>query len=422
MHATTCRSALTAAIMIAACPIPVPAASSVDTLERKLEEMQRQILQLQQEIQEQKQNAKDIDALEKKMAESDRRSEPRIRDSIVHLAGYGSVGYTDGDNTDGRFSQVQFSPIFHYMYKDLVMLESELEIVNSPDGETETNLEYMAVDLFLHDNVALVAGKFLSPIGQFRQNLHPGWINRIPSAPSGFGHDGAAPLSETGVQLRGGIPLGAMKANYALYVGNGPELIAVDEDGDSIADEIESIESEGRTRDVDGDKVWGARIGLLPMPGLEVAVSAATGKALITSVVNEDEETIAGADLSSETGRDYDVLGFDFSWQWNNLDLRGEYVRSETGNASGSAIDGAVWKTWYTQAAYRFRPTPLEGVLRYTDFQSPHASESQEQWAVGMNYLFGPNVIGKLAYEFNDNETGSGADDDNLLVQLSYGF
>ena len=56
----------------------------------------------------------------------------------------------------------------------------EIEIDDA--GETETNLEYLTIDWFINDYMALIAGKFLSPIGQFRQNLHPSWINKLPSA------------------------------------------------------------------------------------------------------------------------------------------------------------------------------------------------------------------------------------------------
>lgn len=405
--------------------VNVLAATDIDELRKTVESLQRQLEQVQQQLQQQEAQAaskKEVAEL-KKNVESVRQSDNERNNatSLVHLAGYGSVGYTDNENTSGRFSQVQFSPIFHYMYDDLMMLESELEITNDPDGETSTELEYLALDLFLNDYVTLTGGKFLSPIGQFRQNLHPGWINKIPSAPPGFGHDGAAPVSETGLQLRGGFPVSNMKANYAVYVANGPELTAVDEDSDMIADEIESIAAEGHTRDVDGDKVFGGRIGLLPMPGLEVAFSAATGKAIITSTVDEDENEV-DADLSAEGNRDYDVIGVDFNWDWRNLNLRGEYVKTKIGDSSSSAIEGANWKTWYTQAAWKFAPSKFEGVLRYTDFDSPHASEDQQQWAVGMNYLFAPNVIGKLAYEANDGQAGAASDDDSLLLQMSYGF
>ena len=98
----------------------------------------------------------------------------------------------------------------------------------------------------VNDYVALVGGKFLSPIGQFRQNLHPSWINKLASAPPGFGHDGAAPTSDIGLQARGGFQIGNMFANYAVYASNGPELNSTFEDGEF---ELEGIRAEGFDED-----------------------------------------------------------------------------------------------------------------------------------------------------------------------------
>lgn len=407
------------ALAIGAClPASALAGTAIEQLQQQVEALQSQLQAIQAQLSEQQEKSAskdDVQALKKEVKEVTKNtSEWTNAASVVHLAGYGSVGYTDNQGTKGRFSQVQFSPIFHYQYKDLMMLESELEITNDPDGETTTDLEYLTLDLFLNDYATLVAGKFLSPIGQFRQNLHPGWINKLPSAPPGFGHDGAAPISDTGLQLRGGFPLGSVRSNYALYVSNGPELDAATEDGNV---ELEGIMAEGRTSDVDGDKVVGGRFGLLPIPELEVGLSFATSKAAITS--------LDSASISDEPSRDYDVYGGDFAWQQRNLSLRGEYVQTKIGaDSSGgtTASDGAKWKTWYTQASYKFLPTKFEGVVRYTDFNSPHAAEDQKQSALGVNYLFASNVMAKFAYEFNDGEAGAPADNNSFLAQIAYGF
>ncbi len=121
------------------------------------------------------------------------------------------------------------------MLNDKFMMESELEISVNSEGESEVELEYAALDWFLHDNATLVAGKFLSPIGQFRQNLHPSWVNKLPAAPIGFGQGGAAPWADIGVQLRGGLKAGNTLMNYAVFVSNGPELKA-DEHGNAGGD------------------------------------------------------------------------------------------------------------------------------------------------------------------------------------------
>ncbi len=437
-------------------PFSAVADEKYDLLKQQVELLQAQLEQVQEtlkqyanqsagkeEVAELKQEVTlEVMSLKTDVAQAAEWKEPN---SIIHLAGYADVGYSNSKHSDGSFNAGTFSPIFHYQYRDIVMLESELEIAITDDGETELELEYLTIDYFLNDYIVVVGGKFLSPIGQFRQNLHPSWINKLASAPPGFGHDGAAPVSDIGFQARGGFPMGNMFANYAVYISNGPELISTFEDDEF---ELEGIEAEGFGSDNDGKKVFGGRFGFIPMPGLEIGISAATGKATVTSLElshGEEEEGGHGTkvsmlaiedgdpdedegegdfDLDHEGPRNYDVFGFDFAWAINNFALRGEYVKSKVGadHVGLTASEGATWKTWYTQASYLFPQTKWETVLRYTDFNSPHSSQDQKQWAAGLNYLFTSSFIGKLTYEFNDGETGSQADTNRWMFQLAYGF
>ena len=327
--------------------------------------------------------------------------------SVTHLSGYASADYVSVENGPSAFV-ANFNPMFHFLYENKILWEAELEVVVEENGETEIGLEYTTVDWFLNDNLTLIAGKFLSPIGNFRQNLHPSWINKLPSAPPGFGHDGAAPISEVGVQLRGVAPLGNSRLNYAFFLGNGPKIEG--EDG-----EIHAIEAEGFASDPDDEKVFGGRVAFLPIPSLELAVSGATGDA---AVVEDD-----GIDVEGDPKRGYQVLGFDASYQWKNLDLRGEYVKQEVDpNPLSIAPEGGVWETWYAQAAYKFADGKWEGVARYTDFQSPHADDTQEQLALGINYLITPSAFLKFGYESNKGEPGEITDADRWILQIAYGY
>lgn len=405
--------ALVATLLFASIqPLAVWAADPMETLQRQVETLQKQLDELRSQMQQQREAAaqtqetqKELKTLKQEVREVSKiHSEWKDANSVAHLAGYGAVGYTDAENGDGTFNPVTFNPIFHYQYKDLFLLEAELEIAVDDTGATETVLEYGAIDWFVNDYAVLQAGKFLSPIGQFRQNLHPAWINKFASAPPGFGHDGAAPLSDVGVQVRGGLPVGdSMRINYAAYASNGPKVTL---DGS----EIHAVDSEGSTGNEDGELVFGGRVGFLPMPALEIGVSAARG-----DVGPEGEQALL---------RDYKVYGADFSWRPGTAwDVRGEYVKTEVGsNAASAAPDGAEWKTWYLQGAYRILPTKWEAVLRYGDFNSPHADDDQEQWGVGVNYWFAPNAVAKLGYEFNSGLTDAATDDNRLLLQLAYGF
>jgi len=442
------RCMLTLAIA-AALPLSAVADEKYDLLQQQVDALQQQLHQVQQALQQYQEQMtvkegqveQEVTALKEDVAKA---AEWRHPDTLIHMSGYADIGYTIASGEDGSFGVGRFSPIFHYLYRDIVMLESELEIEIDERGETEVALEYLTIDYFLNDNIALVGGKFLSPIGQFRQNLHPSWINKLASAPPGFGHDGAAPTSDVGLQARGGFKIGNMFTNYAAYVSNGPELNSVFEDDEF---ELEGIVAEGFNADADGEKVFGGRIGVMPLPGLEIGISVATGKATVTAlelahggdegddghekarsvVLDEhehDDPEEPSFDLHDEQARDYDVFGVDFVYGLRNFQLRGEYVKSKVGAAEHgvTASEGATWESWYTQAAYLIPRTKIEPVIRYTDFNSPHSSQDQTQWGLGLNYLISSNVIGKVTYELNDGMPGSIADVNRWLFQLAYGF
>jgi len=373
-----------------------------------------------------------VDALQNQVTalntEVQQAAEWKNPNTLMHMAGFADVKYVLPKGGDGSYNIGSFSPIFHYQYRDIVMLESEIEMTVEADGETKTDLGYMTIDWFLNDYMALVAGKFLSAIGQFRQNIHPSWVNKMVSAPPGFGHDGAAPISDMGLQLRGGFPLNGVRTNYAVYVSNGPELKSETED--EIEFGLDGVAADGFGADRDGKKSYGGRFAVLPMSSLEIGVSYATGKAAVTVL---EDNGVAGPSPGLEPGvfipgeqlRDYDVSGADFVWFSGNMSLRGEYIKTEIGEATTglTAGEGGTWEAVYTQFAYRVPNTKWEGVLRYGDFDAPGLNSDQTQYCLGLNYLVANNFIVKVTYEFNDGEVAdTRADTDRLLTQLAYGF
>lgn len=328
------------------------------------------------------------------------------RNTVVHLAGYGDVGYASRKGGTKAFNAASFNPIFHFQYRDALFFETELETSLEEDGSTEVAVEYVNLNYLVNDYLTVFAGMFMSPIGFFRQNLHPSWINKFTSAPPGFGHGAAAPTSDVGAGVRGGFHLGTLKANYALYVGNGPRL-----ELNAAGDEIEMIEAEGATGNADDEMLVGGRFGLNPLPNLQLGVSAGASKVAV--------EAPAGL----EPTRDYDVGGFDAAFQYRGLDVRGEYIRQKVGElASSVAPESGTWKARYVQAAYRFPETGWEPVVRWGKFESPHADQEQKQTALGLNYWLAANSVVKLGYERNDGLAGSPNDADRVLLQFAYGF
>lgn len=338
--------------------------------------------------------------------------------SKLHMAGYANVDAIAGsDRQEDGFTAARFAPIFHFQFSDRVLFEGELEVETDENGETEIVAEYATIDLMLNDYMALVAGKFLSPIGQFRQNVHPSWINKLPTAPVGFGHGGAAPLSDLGVQLRGGIPLsGSMRANYALFTSNGPTLVVDEGDGEV------KLEAEAASSNADGNFVYGGRVGFLPVPALELGLSGALGKIGVAG--GHDVSDLA----AGEPDRDYTVLGADAIYNLDTLQLRGEFIQQTVGSEANSAVAGGAvteeleYTAWYAQAAYRVPDTKWEGVARIGDLDTPDADANRSQWSVGVNYLFANHVIIKAAYTVDDYDDNAIDDDERFNIQLAYGF
>lgn len=327
---------------------------------------------------------------------------------LFHFAGYADATYVSTQGDAGSSGQITFAPIFHLQFADRLFLETELEGTIDDRGQKEGAVEYATVNWLLNDQAALVVGKFLSPVGYFFPNMHPSWINKMASVPAGFGHGGAAPLTDVGVQLRGGKTFaGGQHVNYAVYNANGPRLGLEGMDG-------LDLDVEGSTRNPDGKRVTGARLGWMPVPSLEVGASLARGDVVLDAgSMNE----------GSEPARRYRVDGVDAAWHPTKaLELRGEWIRQRVGEAPGSMVpDKATWRAWYVQGAYRFGAERWETVLRYGDSVSPHGESTFAQTAVGLNYLIRPNALAKLSWEFNDSEHAE-ANADRLLLQLAYGF
>jgi len=354
----------------------------------------------------------EVDALNAKATEWEKWKAPK---TLVHLSGFANVGYTQVEGKPGSFSTGTFSPIFHYQFAEDVMLEAELEVASDKNGKSEAGIDYMTIDYFINDNVALVMGKFLSPLGQFRQNIHPSWINKMAMAPVGFGHDEAAPNVEVGLMARGGFTTESGSQNYAVYVGNGPTL-------ENDAGTIAMIETPGLNADGDGKKVVGGRYGLFFINHqLDIGFSAAVGGAAARTGVGAASDPFA----YETSTRSYNVVGFDMAWRVAGYNIKAEYISQTIGDdTSSAAVTGGKWTAWYAQAAYKIEGTNWELVGRLSSYNTPDDAKDKNQTALGLNYIFASNVVTKLNYEINKNPNAgqTTGNDNRLLVQLAYGF
>src|SRR5438046_8732146 len=178
------------------------------------------------------------------------------------LGGYGTAGFTARSGED-PFFDAAFNAIFLFKMTDRLFFEGELEF-EFEDNETTTNLEIAQISYLLNDYMTIGVGRFLNPTNFFVERQHMNWVNKLPDKPLAV-YDGLLPESEMGGQLRGVIPIGPTKLEYAAFVANAPGLITESDDFSEIG-----------TLDFDNDANTGCdvarrgHIGFIPIPQLEI--------------------------------------------------------------------------------------------------------------------------------------------------------
>jgi Gram-negative porin len=355
----------------------------------------------------------------------------------VAFAGYGDATYLDPDGENSAFMG-KVVPIVLVQLNEQVHVEAEWEFSVDEDGETETELEYADVHYFATDSLTLTAGKVLLPFGQFGPNLHPSWINKLPSIPVIYGgHDGngiAAPLMPilsdygAGFQKTFAFKNGS-RLFFDGYIVNGPSF---DEHGDEeelndegeIDDhneevlEVASIDDghdeeaspeldfEATSGDNNNDKAIGGRVGYVWGPGFEIGASYYSG------AYDED------GDL------DFSALGADINYTSTYFTFRGEYIETETEGLSDEGDKDKYDRDgWYLQGSWFLKQTgidalaPVEFVVRRSEVNKIAGSE---RWSVGLNYWIAPSVVFKLSAD--DTETDAGEDQTRYIAQIAYGF
>jgi len=275
------------------------------------------------------------------------------------FAGYGDVTYVDPDGGNSAF-KTKIAPIILVQLNDRIHIEIEVEISVDENGETETELEYADIHYFMTDSTTVTAGKFLLPFGQFGPNLHPSWINSLPSVPVVYGgHDGngiASPLlpilSDNGVAFQKTFVFGnGSRLFFDAYVINGPQSAVHDEEGDDGHDEEDEVvdehdeepteeghaeegaeiddhdeEAEGghadslfpevdfeaTSGDNNDDKAFGGRMAYAWLPEFELGLSYYSGA------------------YDNNSDLDFTAYGVDLNYVSTYFTVRGEYIETET--------------------------------------------------------------------------------------------
>lgn len=189
-------------------------------------------------------------------------------------SGYGDVVLAFAPEKPPTFLMTHFNPILSARMGEYVSAEIELEFEPG-----KFLAEYALVDFTPHRAFTVRAGRFLIPIGQFNEVLHPSFRWNMISRPLMHRTVNPAVMSSVGVQLRGVVPLGPGNSfDYAVYVING---LGGAEDYTTKAEVVRNLRRED-LEDNNADKAFGARVGVRlfadkPVGSMQLGASFYTG-------------------------------------------------------------------------------------------------------------------------------------------------
>lgn len=351
------------------------------------------------------------------------------------IRGYGSAGYqaiNDEGEKESTFKSGTFAPIMLFKFSEKLFFEAELEF-EYENGELETGLEYADISYVMNKYMTVRAGKFLLPFGTFMERYHPSWINKLTTIPLGFGHDGIAPSSGIGVEVRGAFTSSGSKFNYSLYSTNGPKLNdGLDEPDEAGILHFDNYEDNNR------NKAIGGRIGFFPFTDS----STELGFSFLNSTVGNKES------IYEDVGANLYAYDFSFIKKINPLggiiDVKAQLNKSNVDGATYIEMhdDGDEEEytfnnksdSFFTQLSYKPSMSEsnfiknLEFVGRYSELETPMGSEwyaKLKQKTFGINYWLSWRSAIKFNYQITDGVGGHGGgavDKKEFIIQWAIGF
>src|SRR5436190_2199271 len=335
------------------------------------------------------------------------------------LAGYGTAVFTARSGED-PFFDAAFNAIFLWKLTDRLFFEGELEF-EFEDEATTINLEVAQASYLLNDCMTIGVGRFLNPMNFFVERQHMNWVNKLPDKPLAV-YDGLFPESELGAQLRGVIPIGPTKLEYASFVANSPGLITAPDD----FSELGMLDFDNDAN-LGGHIALGGHVGSIPIPELEIGYGIQRSK--VGPRDHAVESVLQSADFNYVRDSTYlkGLINLRAQWGWSHI---GRFIYDANGEQGfGPFAFNNNRNGGYAQIAYR--PTHiendilknLEGVFRYDRLNQLHTPVGfdEQRWTLGLNYWLTPSTVIKAAYEFDDKNGGE-RDQDAFMMQMAVGF
>ena len=335
------------------------------------------------------------------------------------VVGYGTSTF-EAKSGEDPFFDATLNAFLLWKLNDRLLFEGEVEF-QFENGNTTTNLEIAQASYLLNDYMTLGVGRFLNPMNYFVERQHMGWVNKFPDKPLAV-YDGLLPESDLGVQVRGVIPIGPTKLEYAAFVANAPDLTTSFDDPSAVG-----MLDFGNTSNHNGHFAVGGHLGFIPIPELEV------GYGIRRSKVGPRDQAIESVLQSVDLNYVRDsvllkgLISARAQWVWSHL---GHFIYDADGSQGfGPFSFNNNRNGGYAQLSYR--PTKIdndiiknfEPVVRYDRFNQLHTPVGfdEQRWSFGLDYWITPSTVVKVAYELDDKNNGA-RNQDAFMLQFATGF
>jgi len=411
-------------------PLVPTAAASQESPEERLEEAERKIGILAEELESLKTQIAVPEKVEYKSLYGLAPAAARVYGIKRGLAigGYGEASalFFIADNEDpGKRRDigdlVRFITYIGYKFSDRIVLNSEIEFEHAKTGSTvsagagEVEIEFATLDFLLRDQANVRTGLVLIPMG---------FLNEIHEPPFYFGNlrpeveQRIIPTTwrELGVGLHGTILPGL---EYRTYVVN-----SLNAKGFSKTN-IRGARQSGN-RALFEDVAWTGRLDYTPLPGLQIGSSFFFGD-------TGQDQVFAGRRVDAP----FTLYEFHGQFEYRGLRLRALFAQGHIGDAAvlsrdlgtNGPISDRIWGA-YGEIAYDILPLFFSGTemslspfFRYErlDTQAdvpsgftPDKSKDIQVINVGLTFKPIPNVVIKMDYRNLNAEVGKIADEFNI--------
>ncbi|MDX1828878.1 MAG: porin [Lutibacter sp.] len=317
------------------------------------------------------------------------------------LGGYGQIDYNEPNgNIPGNLDVHRVVLFVGYKFTEKVSFVSEIEFEHVRE---EAGLEQAYVKYQVADNVNVLAGLMLIPMGIINQEHEPTTFYGV-ERPNVDTFIVPSTWREIGLGVSGNINSASIKYQVYLFNGfksyaNGIGLLNSGGFHDGKQEGMESIiNTPNLSMKMDYYGVTGLRLGLAGYFG-----KTQTDNSLINA------STVGVA-----------MLGLDARYTYKKLELRGQYIHTSitntinynalTGNDLGSAMNG-----FYLEAAFNFPINETQKItpfIRYEKYNTQaktagnlvaDKANDKNELLVGLNYKVADGVAFKVDYQFINN-------------------